>query len=188
MKSILSLFLLALPLAAADPATNSAARGTNASSRSDLLISADSFEFTSTNKLAVYTGNVRVVDPPVSTNARPTTLTCKILTVKLPSSGTKIESILAEGDVVIDQGDSHATGARAVYRASTDVLELTGNPMLILSNAVLKADMVMLDRGTGRMRASGHVVMTVKSDAIGTNTTRLPDLKPTNAAPVKDQP
>lgn len=191
MKSILLPFLpvmFVLHLAAAEPATTTAAGGTNASPRGNLLITADFFEFTSSNKVAVYTGHVRVVDPPVSTNDRPTTLTCKLLTVKLPSQGTKIESILAEGDVVLDQGDSHATGARAVYRASTDILELTGDPVLVTSNAVLKADMVILDRGNNRMRASGHVVMTVKPDAIGTNSTRLPDPKPTNAVPVKDQP
>ena len=190
MKRILLTILPAifvLRLAAAE-ATNTVTGGTNASPRGNLLITADFFEFTSSNKVAVYTGNVRVVDPPVSTNDRPTTLTCKILTVKLPSQGTKIESILAEGDVVLDQGDSHATGARAFYRASTDILELTGDPVLVTSNAVLKADMVIFNRGNSRMSASGHMMMTVKPDALGTNSTRLPDPKPTNAVPVKEQP
>lgn len=191
-------FLLVLRLAAAEPATpaapgatNAAPRGTNAIPRRNLLITADFFEYNSSNKVAIYTGNVRVVDPPTHTNEPPTTITCKIMTVKLPLEGGKIESITADGDVVIDQGSSHATGAKAVYKAVTDFVELSGDPVLVTTNGTLRGDLVILDRRNGKLKATGRVRMELRQDTVGKSDAGLLGAKPprpTNAVPVKLQP
>ncbi len=189
-----------LRLAAAEPstdatshATNAVARGTNAIPRGNLLITADFFEYGSSNKVAIYTGNVRVVDPPATTNDPPTILTCKILTVKLPAEGGKIESIVADENVVIDQGPSHATGARAIYKAETDVVELSGNPILITTNGTLRGDLVILDRRNNKLRATGHVRMEIPQNSVGQGgggvfSPKPPVVKPTNSVPVKSKP
>ena len=188
MKKILLPFLLAisaLRLAAVEPATNAIPRG-------NLLITADFFEYSSSNKVAIYTGHVRVVDPPGNTNELPTTMTCKLMTVKLPVEGGKIESIVADGDVVIDQGASHATGARAIYKAETDVVELSGDPILITTNGTLRGDLVILDRRNNKLRATGHVRMEIPQNAVGQDGGGLLSPKPpavkTNSVPVKTKP
>lgn len=185
-------FLLVLRLAAAaESATPAAPGATNAIPRRNLLITADFFEYNSSNKVAIYTGNVRVVDPPMHTNEPPTTITCKIMTVKLPLEGGKIESITADGDVVIDQGSSHATGAKAVYKAVTDFVELSGDPVLVTTNGTLRGDLVILDRRNGKLKATGRVRMELRQDTVGKNDAGLIGAKPprpTNAVPVKPQP
>ena len=196
MKRIILPFLLALfvlRLAAAEPATNNLAPGTNNIPRGNLLITADFFEYSSSNKVAIYTGHVRVVDPPATTNEPPTIMTCKIMTVTLPAEGGKIESIVADGDVVIDQGPSHATGAKAIYKAETDVVELSGDPILITPNGTLSGDLVILDRRNNQLRATGHVIMRIPQNAVGQGgggpfSPKPSALKPTNSVPVKIKP
>lgn len=180
-----------LRLAAAEPSTNNIPRGTNAVPRGNLLITADFFEYSSSNKVAIYTGNVRVVDPPTTTNELPTILTCKIMTVKLPAEGGKIESIVADQNVIIDQGPSHATGARAIYKAETDVVELSGNPILITTNGTLRGDLIILDRRNNKLRATGHVRMDIPQNAVGQGGGILspkPPVVKTNSVPVKSNP
>jgi lipopolysaccharide export system protein LptA len=153
-----------------------------------LEISADFFELQSkpaesppgqTNAVniatAFYRGNVRARDPQMN-------LDCERLTVKLPTSGGRIDSILAEENVVIelldDKGQkTRAKGARAVYTstvtagATNDVVELTGDarsgpPTLETEQGTLTGDVVLLDRATGRLQARGNVKMKLRPEAL----------------------
>lgn len=169
---------LATPLLAQDKAASgkdkasakSTARpgGTNAV----LEIFSDNFEYDSANGRAVYTGHVHVDDAEM-------TIDCELLTVTFarsnvqPSAGSdatgkpgdlsavaggKIDTIIAERKVVIvnRKDGMRATGAKAVYMASTDVVELTGNPVVEQPQGTLEADVVILDRAKSRLLAKGR--------------------------------
>lgn len=161
MKHLLaSLFLaVAWTVPAADP--------------SHIDIKADEFEFSSEKKVGVYTGNVRLIDPPDME------LTCHKLTSSLPVSGGGIERIIAEENVVIKlyemQGDKRvlrtAKGKRAVYEAASNRVTLTGDPYIEVTEGKLTADEVILDRNSGLLRAKGSVHMVLDEAALSKSKT-----------------
>ncbi|MEY4384765.1 MAG: hypothetical protein RLY20_48 [Verrucomicrobiota bacterium] len=85
------------------------------------------------SRTAIYREKVKVDDPRVS-------MTCEFLTAKLPDKGNRVDSIIAETNVVIlipDKGaTNYATADRAVYTYSietgvtNELLELSGSPVL----------------------------------------------------------
>jgi len=185
--------------------------GARPTATNDMEIWADdtfkAFEFV--DDTVIFQGNVRVTNGP-------TTLTCERLTVvfqtnrtslapmnrpaapgRSPASGsqtnpavsTKVDRIVAETNVVVTQLDNRATGDRAVYTATNDVLELTGRPVVMETvQGRLECRKVVLDRGQGKMTAlsaPGPVRMQLRGDAfgqpgigfLGTNALRLPGTK-----------
>ena len=192
MRLSLLLFLL-MGAAALAAETKPFGKATN-----DLIIlSDDGFEYT--NETAIYRGHVRVTDGQMR-------LTCDLLTVNFKTNETnnaRIESILAESNVVITQQQGRATGDLAIYTASNDVVVLIGRgtaqtPMGTFGNAVLETPQgllmgtnVVFDRKANRMWAPGRVFMRLKPDAFGkqgigllsTNAFDLPGTKPRGTAP-----
>lgn len=172
MKKALMLLPVALLVRAAAPDTKEIPPG-------HLLITANTFEYDGTTRIVVYQGDVTVIDPPSKPGEPETRLTCQTLTVKLPEGGGRIETIQAEGEVVIEQGVNTATGAKALYRAETDVVELTGNPVLTTAQGVLRGTLVVLDRKNNKLRAFGNQVrMELRQDAVGKPAEGLLDVKP----------
>ena len=109
---------------------------------------------------AIYLGAVRVNDPKMK-------LTSESLVADLPEAGmgqtNRPNHIVAETNVVIDflndSGEqTHATGQKAVYNfhvvdgATNEVLELTGNPRVELTNGWMTAEVFVMDRATGKLR------------------------------------
>ncbi len=138
--------------------------GTNAPAGPPTEIFSDGFEFESKTGTTVYHGQVRVNDPKMK-------LRCETLTAKLPASGGRIDRIVAERNVIIDASDesggkdkeeTHATGDKAVYtykvngKTTNEVIELTGNPLVERSIGRMTADVVTMDRGSGRLRGTGN--------------------------------
>lgn len=104
---------------------------------------------------ATYDGHVRVKDPQLE-------LTCEHLTAKLAPKGGKIESIIAETNVVIDfttqEGDKvHATAGRAVYTYDEadgkikSILELMDQPRLQKGNYTAIGDVIIYNRATNKV-------------------------------------
>lgn len=168
-----------------------------------LIIDSDSLEYAPTNGLAIFTGHVHVDDAEM-------TIDCEVLTVTFArtgaraSSGTgaavspgglsavaggKIDTIVAERKVVIvNRNDGmRATGTKAVYSASTDIVELTGDPVVQQPQGILEADVVILDRASNRLLARGReskpVRMQLNPDAMKRE--KAPASK---AGPAKSQP
>jgi len=168
-----------------------------------LEIFADSFDYDSSDGRAVYTGHVHVNDPEM-------TIDCELLTVSFaraearpaPGTGTtgkpgglsavaggKIDTIVAERKVVIvNRKDGlRATGAKAVYTAATDIVELTGNPVVQQPQGILEADVVILDRARNRLLARGRegkqTHMQLKPEALKREKTIAP-----KAGPARSQP
>jgi len=162
---------------------------TPAATNDVIVIEARSFDYNQQTGLAVWTGNVRVVDSQMK-------LTCEELTGKFggapgktndaatasaapasPISGGRIESFLAEREVVMIslKDQSRATGAKAVYNAATDLVELTGNPMLQSPQGKMWADVITLDRGSNKLAGRGNIRMEIRGGAFAkTNSVVLP--------------
>jgi lipopolysaccharide transport protein LptA len=123
-------------------------------------ITSDSVDFDLKTRMAIYRGHVRVDDPTMS-------LTCEILTAKVPESGGNFDSIIAERNVVIDATDAkgqtnRATGDRVIYThkvegsVTNEVVELTGNPRLEAPQGALTGDMIVWDKANNRVRATNQ--------------------------------
>ncbi len=116
------------------------------------------------NGSAVYEQDVQVKDPRMR-------LTCDYLYAELPrgkgEQTNRLNHIVAETNVVMDftgeHGErSHATAEKAVYNykkadaATNEVLELTGNPRVELTNGWMTADLFVVDRATGSLEGQDN--------------------------------
>ena len=114
-------------------------------------IFSDSADFDLKTQGVIYRGHVRVTDPQMK-------LTCDTMTVRTAPEGGHIESIVAEGDVVVDianQGQTnHATGNKLVYTykvessVTNDTAVLTGDPRMEEKDMWLTGDAITWDRTT----------------------------------------
>ncbi len=160
MKRILASILLAsaISLVAADAPKTS----------SNIEIRSDEFVFSSEQRTGVYTGNVRLIDPPDME------LTCEKMTANLAETGGGIEKIIAEESVVIKLYELQngkrvlrtAKGRKAVYEAASNRVTLTGESYIEVAEGKLTADEVILDRTSGSFRARGGV-LTIHPQALG---------------------
>jgi len=112
--------------------------------------------------LALFRGNVRAEDPQG-------TLTAGLLTVKFTETDRHFGNSYAEHNVVIDSEGVHATGERANYLVTNNVVELVGNPTWRLGNYDGRADELVVDLRTRAFHAARNVEMLLPPDAFGTN-------------------
>jgi len=135
--------------------------------------------FEHTAKKATYIGDVIVDDPRVH-------ITCAILTAQLPATGKRIDSIVAETNVVMlipDKGTTNrATADRAVYTFSinagvtNEMLELTGSPAIERPDGILTGTKITWDRARDTLSADNqHMIYR------GTNAPA--NIVPTSTAP-----
>jgi lipopolysaccharide export system protein LptA len=93
---------------------------------------ADSFEFTAQPKLAIWRENVRAKDPKLD-------LRCELLTANLASEGGKLQSVVAEVNVVVTitetNGVTTARGDKAFYSAEGETLVLSGKDPTVKSDS-----------------------------------------------------
>ena len=128
----LILFALLATAAGLSHAAETAIPSTTAAT-TETRISSKTVDFDLKSRQAVYRGDVVVDDPRVN-------VTCDRLTVRLPTNGTRIDSIIAESNVVMfileNGATNRATADKAVYTyavnagVTNEVLELTGSPMI----------------------------------------------------------
>jgi lipopolysaccharide export system protein LptA len=167
MRTFHLLLFLALALPQANAAEPAAGAPTPANERSrtasDIEIFADGpVEYDAASSTIIYRGNVRAKDSQ-------TTLTCDVLTMKLaagvsatgfltpaaPTSGKApadpVESITAEGNVVILQEKGQATGDKAVFDSAANTLTLSGNPKMKTTEGEVTAKRIIFNRTTGNI-------------------------------------
>ena len=101
--------------------------------------------------------------PTLATNNVPVEVFAEILTVQLPPADGPVQHLVAEQEVVILQGDSRATGSRAVYSASATAaaVELTGDPTFRTSRFEGKGETLQWNRESGEfhVRRNGYLKM-----------------------------
>lgn len=156
------------PIAATNAATVAAtvtnAPGTNVTTttvRPMTKISSERAEVDVKTSSIIYMGNVRVEDPQM-------TMTCEMLTARAMTNGTKLESIVAQNNVVIDGKDAkgqtaHATANKLVYSykvigmVTNESIQLTGSPKLKDGEGrTFEGDPITWDITSGRIVAVGH--------------------------------
>jgi lipopolysaccharide transport protein LptA len=146
----------------------------NLLSRGPTEIFSDRGDFDLKTHTAIYSGNVRVIDPQMK-------LTCDILTAVVPEGGGRVDRIVAERNVVIDGVDSRgerirATGDKAVYRywvenlVTNETIELTGNPKLEERFRSVTGDPIVWDRINSTFYGSNlHMIFLTPTKAASTN-------------------
>src|SRR5216117_1913603 len=132
--------------------------------------------------LALFEGNVRADDPQGR-------VTAGLLTVKFTDPDQRFGNIYAELNVVIDSEGVHATGERANYLVTNNVVELSGYPSWRLGEYDGRADELTVDRRTREFHAARNVEMLLPAAALGTNGFFWAEPSPaTNAVASKKQP
>jgi len=100
------------------------------------VITSETLLFDYQRSIAIFEGNVRVVDPQV-------TLTCEKLYVYFDENN-QIDSVVARENVHIVQDDRNARAERAVYRASEGSIVLTENARLYRGVEELRGDEIQI--------------------------------------------
>ena len=162
---------------------------TNAPAAADrnIDISSKEGEFDLKAKVAVYRGNVRVEGQGMQ-------LACEALTAKLPATGSRVESFVAEEKVVFDLVDEkgqkvHGTGDRLVYTytvtetTTNEVVELMGNPILETSQGPMTGDVMRLDRINNKLNITNPHLLFREASASNTNQIKSPNVEPGQQSP-----
>jgi lipopolysaccharide transport protein LptA len=122
----------------------------------------------------IFAGNVRVTDPQVK-------MTCELLTVRMPEDGGKVNSIIAETNVVIDATDNdgkpvHATGQKAVYSykieqgVTNELVTLTGDASVRSEKVSGTGEAIIWHRAVNRFEVvTPHLVLPQVTKSLGTN-------------------
>ena len=159
----------------ASPQTNSPASATR-----QLHIFSDRLRY-QTN-LALFEENVRADDPQGR-------LTAGLLTVEFTQPDQRFGNMFAEHNVVIDSEGLHATGQRANYLVTNNVVELSGDPTWRLGGYDGRADELMVNRRTREFHAARNVAMRLPAGALGTNGFIWAETAPpTNSVTAQKQP
>lgn len=101
-------------------------------------------------------------------------LLCHRLDARFNAASNRVETVLAETEVVLSQNDRLAQSDRAVYTGRDHLLMLTGNPIITLPEGrVTDADAITWDRVTGKFRITGRFRSSWKALPAVTNATSL---------------
>jgi lipopolysaccharide export system protein LptA len=132
--------------------------------------------------LALFEGNVRADDPQGR-------LTAGLLTAEFTEPDQRFGNIYAEHNVVIDSEGLRATGERANYLVTNNVVELSGNPTWRLGGYDGRADELTVNRRTREFHAARNVEMLLPAGALGANGFFWAETSPaTNSVTSKKQP
>jgi lipopolysaccharide export system protein LptA len=123
-------------------------------------IFSDQFDYAEKTGLGIYQGNVRVA----GTNLAATT---GRLTIVLLAAEHRLQSLLAEQNVIADYEKIHATGDRALYSADTGLVQLTGQPTWRVEDRSGSGDVLVLDRTNQVLQANGHGRLEMPAQSMG---------------------
>lgn len=144
------------------------------------IIVADMMEYQQRVSLAIYTGHVKVDDPEMdilcefmrvqfgNVTNRPAASTNAVSTNRVANGNTnlttntarpmfgvggRIQTIHAENNVVIynKKDKTRAVGKKAVYTATNEQIELTGNPILYSDQGEVRGDIIIFDRAENKL-------------------------------------
>lgn len=128
-------------------------------------INADTLEVRDKNKVATFTGNVKMVQGD-------TVMQCKVLVVYYDNEATpgnikaaqpgpggqqQIRKIEAKGNVIVTKKDQTATGDSGIFEMSTNTVTLIGNVAITQNQNILKGERLVTNMTTGVSRVEGRV-------------------------------
>lgn len=147
---------------------------TTPAQKSPTEVFSDSVDFDLKTLVAVYRGNVRVDDPQMK-------LWCELLTATAPVAGGRIESIIAETNVVLIATDekgqtNRATGDKLVYTykvadgVTNEMAVLTGNPKIEKPDLTIIGDVIEWDRAKNKLLVKNQrMIFRTEETGGGTN-------------------
>ena len=112
-------------------------------------ITADTFTVTETSHEAVFTGNVVVNHPTVLVHAD------KVVATYGEGGTSDIKTFVATGHVELKTSDQNATGERAVFTPSDQLLRLTGNVLVTNSGGTVGSNELVVNLETNVSTFSG---------------------------------
>ncbi len=146
--------------------------GAPPSSRRPVEVACDEFEFASgspgTNaSVTTCRGNVKVDDERGK-------LRCTVLTIESAVDNNRTERVVAERDVVVEQGDDRVACDRAIYFAPDERIEMTGSPTWRAGQREGRSDRLTFDLRNRTYGAAGGVHMRLPPGATGSSSWLLP--------------
>jgi len=157
-----------------------AANKARAATNSPIEITAQTVTHSNIAGVTIFTGNVKAWDDEMELYSRVMTVRFLNVTNQDKSVTRSIATIIADGDAVIvnKKDKSMAAADKAVYRATDDRVELTGDTLMESSGLFSTADLVIYDRaGGGVLKAIGNVRVVVDPSTLG-RTNRFGRAKP----------
>ena len=138
-------------------------------------------EYTLRPESGWFEGGVQVTHPQMQ-------LSCQTAQLDFPHADNKTQRLIAreavEFDLLDERGQKiHGTGQKAVYTYSVnagltnDSVELTGNPMLTMTNGTFKNQVIILDRARGKLIAPGQYLIRGVAEAGTSNLNPAPNPK-----------
>ena len=163
--------LAALALAAAEAAAQdfgAAFSGFDTGSDDPIQIEADKLEVRDPEKLAIYSGNVRVGRATPSSRRR----SCSVFyageaTSERRSRLARVSRIEAGPGVTVRSGDQTASGDRVVLDMDQDLVTMSGNVVLTQGPNVVRGDRLVVNLATKQGRIEGGRVQTLITPTAG---------------------
>jgi lipopolysaccharide transport protein LptA len=141
---------------------SSGPRSTPASGASQPIeIFSDEFEYSEKTGQGIYRGNVRVAGTNLA-------LRSEILIVLVPGAERRLQSMVAETNVVCSYGTIQATAQRATYSADTGLVHLTGHPTWQDGSRQGHGEELTLDRTNMVFRADGRAWLKMPGRSLST--------------------
>ena len=128
--------------------------GFSVNSDKPIDIASDVLEVLDNEQLAIFQGNVNVVQGEV-------TLTTKVLKVSYDGNvnsagGQQIKRLEALGKVLVETRDQTVTGNHAIFEMKRNIITVDGDVMLTQGRNVLRGSKLIVDLNTGRSRLEAH--------------------------------
>jgi lipopolysaccharide export system protein LptA len=141
-----------------------------------LVITSDQFQYSADEGLGLYRGNVRVLGTNVAVR-------CGLLTLKLPVEERRLRNIAAEGDVIMDYEEMHATGQKAIYDLDSGIAVVTGQPTWSTEGREGRAERFTIDRTNRFVLAEGNAWLRMPGQTLAANLLpRIDSLDQTNSS------
>jgi lipopolysaccharide export system protein LptA len=140
----------------------SATVSTNKTSPADrpIEIFSDHFDYTGATGIGNHRGHVRVTGSEIG-------LTAATLEFLLPMKEKQLQRLTANGDVLVDSADVHASGQQVIYQPDTGLIHVVGEPTWQAALRQGSGDELWIDRSNHIFRAIGHGVMKMPRESLG---------------------
>ncbi len=154
LTSLLGALALSISLGIGGATAQSAIGGAGDSSQ-PIEITADSLEVQQAKQLAIFEGNVQVVQGEIRMRAARLVVHYSEREANKQGDAPNIRQIDANGDVFISNPRETAQGDAGVYDVVNKQIDLQGNVVLTQGKNVLRGDTLTLDLVTGQSRVEG---------------------------------
>ena len=162
LGTLTALAILALlPLAATAQDFGAAFAGFDTGSDEPIQIEADRLEVRDPEKLAIYTGNVKVRQGGTLLEAPELRVFYTGEATAQGAPGSQVARIEASPSVTVSSDDQTASGSRAVLDMAQDLITMSGNVVLTQGPNIVRGERLVVNLRTKQGRMEGGRVQTL---------------------------